>query len=290
MKKILLLALVAAMLLASAAQARVPGEMQIFNCEEWVSLRDQPDATSDRCAQVPLGAKVRGYYASHGDFSCCEYDGAVGYILNEYLQMPGGQPEPAQLPDGDPSYEFSLENGSCVRAWYGFASNSETLRIGCYTETDALLWSYETESLFSSELTAVTLFLNQKAETPMVMVHNSSYGLIALDASTGEEIWILPGSQVFLGASITHAVANDGTMYIGGYYGPDPVCISADGKVKWESSSMHTEYGMEIEFCWLNDIIVLSDGIAAHYNDCDGPAWVGYDTNGKMISWEREPE
>lgn len=285
MKKILLLALAMVLMLLPVARAQMPAEMEIINCEEWVSLRLQADAASDRIAQVNLGETVRGFFASHGDFSLCEYQGQTGYILNQYLQetevMIG-----VQLPEGEPSYEIPLADG-CIKVWYGFGSG-EILRMGCYDAQDALMWSYQSESLMSTELTGVELFLNLQAEEPMVMVHNKDFGLIALDAATGEEKWILSRGEISLGASITYAIAEDGTMYIGGYYGPDPVCISADGKVQWESSSQHDEDGSKTDFCWLNSIVVLSDGIAAHYDNCGEGAWVGYDHSGRMISWEKD--
>ena len=285
MKRILAFAF--ALLLCFAACAQTPDTLEIVNCESWVSLRCRPDSASERFAQVPLGAKLRGFYNPDGEFSYCEYEGRVGYILNEYLQA-SADDQPVTLPSGEPSREVDLENGGKIRAWYGFKESGEVLRIGCYTETDTLLWAYETESLISTELSGVAFFINEKAEAPMVMVHNSSYGLIALDIYTGETLWTLPESEVSLGASITYAVDADGRMYIGGYYGPDPVCISPEGKVQWESSSLHDENGTQLDFCWLDDIIILSDGIAAHYNNCDQPALVGYDFSGRMISWNWE--
>lgn len=287
MKRILILALAALMLLAGAAQAQAPGRMEIVNCEEWVSLRLQPDASSDRIAQVPLGESVRGFFASHGDFSVCEYQGAVGYILNSYLQEKEAVIG-VQLPAGDASYEIPLADG-CIRAWHGFGETGEVLRLGCYDAQNTLMWSYQTETLMSTELSGAEFFLNLYSEEPMVMVHNASLGLIALDAATGEMVWTLYQGEVSLGASITYAVAQDGTMYIGGYYGPDPVCISPEGEVKWQASSTHTEDGAQVEFTWMNSIVILSDGIAVHYDNCGEPAWAGFDTQGKMISYEYDP-
>lgn len=283
MKRILLLAL--ALMLLTAAHAQVPEEMQIINCEEWVSLRAQPDASSQRYAEVPLGETVRGFFDPKGDFSLCEYEGRVGYIMNKYLQE-RATVLPVTLPQGEPSYEIEMETGS-LKVWRGFGATGEIMRLGCYDAAGELIWSYQTETLMSTELSGVDVFLNLYAPESLVMVHNTSFGLIALDASTGEEAWVLPRSEVHLGGSIIYAVTADGSMYIGGYYGPDPVCISADGRVKWEASSLHTnDAGEKAGFTWLNSIVVLSDGIAAYYNNCDEPVWVGYDLKGKMIAWE----
>ena len=286
MKRMILLVLALMLAAMPCALAQVPLEMEIVNCEEWVSLRLQPDSASDRCAQVPLGAAVRGFYASHGEFSLCQYDGHTGYILNQYLQDKARVAE-VSLPQGEPSYELEIPGGK-LKVWRGFGATGEIMRLGCYDAAENLLWKYETESLVSTELSALDVFLNDGAQTPMVMVYNADCGLIALDSATGKEKWTLAAGEVNLGASITHALAGDGTMYIGGYYGPDPVCISPEGEVQWEASSMHEENGGQMDFCWLDSIVVLSDGIAAHYNNCDEPVWVGYDLKGRMISWEKD--
>lgn len=287
MKRILLLALTLLLAMAPCALAQVPLEMEIINCEEWVSLRLEPDAAAERCAEVPLGETVRGFFASHGDFSLCEYDGRVGYILNKYLQDKARIGD-AVLPQGEPSYEIAMDGGS-LKVWRGFGKTGEIMRLGCYDAAGSLLWAYESETLSSTELSGLDVFLNQSAEQPMVMAYNCDFGLTALDAATGAEIWTLSAGEADLGASITYAVANDGAMYIGGYYGPDPVCITPAGKVKWQASSSHkTESGEKADFTWMNSIVVLSDGIAVHYDNCDDPVWVGYDLKGKMISWQKD--
>jgi len=286
MKKTLVLVLVA-LLCASCALAEVPCEMKVVNCQEWVSLRAEPDSASQRFAEVKLGETVKGFYESNGDFTQCVYNGAVGYIMTQYLEVVSTVPAPVQ-PAGEPSVELALADGS-VRAWKGLSDTAETIYLGRYDAQGQLLWDYATESLGSTELEALTVFQNEKAEVPMVMVYNSYYGLIALDAATGNEIWTLPVSEVSLGGSIVHAVSSDGTMYIGGYYGPDPAAISADGKLLWRASSAHNEEGVgETTFYWMDNIVDLSDGIAVHYENGGSPVWVGYDLKGKMVSWEAE--
>ena len=60
------------------------------------------------------------------------------------------------------------------------------------------------------------------------------------------------------GGSITHAVGADGTIYVGGYYGPEPVAISRAGEVLWQASTGSDIY-------WLYDIQVLPEGVLASY-------------------------
>ena len=83
-------------------------------------------------------------------------------------------------------------------------------------------------------------------------------GLTAYDAASGEAAWRVPTDAVNLGGSITHAVDADGTIYVGGYYGPEPVAISSAGEVLWQASTGSDIY-------WLYDIQVLPEGVLASY-------------------------
>lgn len=285
MKKILILMIVAAMLLTSAAMAKVPSEMKVVNCKEWVSLRAEPNSEAQRFAEVKLGETVRGFYASYGDFTQCEYEGAVGYILNDYLEVMGGVKEITRDASAEPTYSQPMEDGS-LAVWKDYSDFGETMYLARLDASGNEIWHYATESLSSTELSMVDAFVNTPAG--LVMVYNNDYGLIALDAATGMEKWTLPCSEVSLGGSITGAVGSDGSMYIGGYYGPDPVGISADGKVLFESESLYEgEYG-PATFYWLHEISVQENGITARYENGDMPVKASFDFSGKMISWEKE--
>lgn len=99
--------LLAALLMLSCAGALASGNyylgtMRVVNCEEWVSLRLLPDASSERIVKVPLGAVVEAYYENE-EFTYCYYDTRWGYIRNEYLAM-----ESAYDPTGLGSVEQEL--------------------------------------------------------------------------------------------------------------------------------------------------------------------------------------
>lgn len=66
-----------------------PECMIIVNCEEWVSLREEPSTAAARIVQVPLGAMVYNCEPDVNGFVYCEYDGLYGFILEEYLAHPG---------------------------------------------------------------------------------------------------------------------------------------------------------------------------------------------------------
>ena len=93
---------------------------------------------------------------------------------------------------------------------------------------------------------------------PLVMLYAYGDGLTAIDPASGAEVWRVGSEQVNLGGSITHAVGADGTIYVGGYYGPEPVAISSAGEVLWQASTGSDIY-------WLYDIQVLPEGVLASY-------------------------
>ena len=62
--------------------------MQVYNCREFVSLRDERSTSSKRLAKVPLGAYVLAFpeAGEKNGFILCMYGGEYGYILSEYLR------------------------------------------------------------------------------------------------------------------------------------------------------------------------------------------------------------
>ena len=61
------------------------GSMKVVNCEEWVSLREKPDARAERIVKVPLGAIVENCRVQTNKFIYAEYNGKKGYIDSQYL-------------------------------------------------------------------------------------------------------------------------------------------------------------------------------------------------------------
>ena len=62
------------------------GVMQVVNCEEWVSLRAEASANSDRITQIPVGDCVLAYENEDG-FIRCNYNGLMGYVQAQYLEQ-----------------------------------------------------------------------------------------------------------------------------------------------------------------------------------------------------------
>ena len=271
MKRMLLVLLVIALCIPCGALAE--GMLKIVNCQDWVSLRSAPDSGSERLAQVPLGALVTGEYEMYAEFSHCSYNGVSGYILNEYLEAPALA---AQV------------NGCTVLAERSYAGSGEVMELACLDANGSELWKRVFQSPYSTELDCTDAFMAGTAAEPMVLVHVSGVGLTALDLYTGQEKWTLGEDVVSLGGSLSCAVGEDGTMYLGGYYGPDPVAISVDGEVLWQSSSVYGEQdGYPMEFWWLYALELGPDGLTATYDMSadERGGQVLYSLDGQMLSY-----
>ena len=88
MKRVLCVLLCAALLLGAvpALAVTVSDVMCVYNCSEWVSLRETPDTSAKRLAKVYLGELVTDCQEAANNFIQCEFGGKVGYILATYLK------------------------------------------------------------------------------------------------------------------------------------------------------------------------------------------------------------
>ena len=271
MKRMLLVLLVIALCIPAGALAETA--MKIVNCQDWVSLRSAPSTQAERLAQVPLGALVTGEYDPYAGFSYCSYEGVSGYILNEYLE------EPAL---------YAQVDGRTIIAERSYAGSGEVMELACLDANGSELWKRVFQSPYATELDCTDAFVAGTAAEPTVLVHVSGVGLTALNLYTGQEKWTLSNEVVDLGGSLSCAVGEDGTMYLGGYYGPDPVAISADGRVLWQSSSAYGEQdGYPMEFWWLYALELGPDGLTATYDMSadERGGQVLYSLDGQMLSY-----
>ena len=268
MKRILACLLTAALALVLCAAAAEGGmTMVVVNCSEWVSLRSYPSTSAERLARVPLGEVVYDcVYAGEGFFRCT-YEGDTGYILAQYLiQAEYGEPEePGAYDDAqDGEAEIVLdawESGLHVVAQRVYAGEGERLSVYCEEADGERLWSRDTATTFLTELTLTYAFIAGTAQDPMVMVYNAETGLSALDIISGEERWVITPDETSLGAGISWTSAGDGTLYIGGYYGPDPVAIGRGGEVLWKSDSQGS--------FWLNGMRLEEGVLVCDYDSMD---------------------
>lgn len=144
------------------------------------------------------------------------------------------------------------------------------------------LWLKDTATHNITELMQTDIFIGGTMDKPLVMMYNACTGggLTAIDPATGDVVWELPRSTVNLGGSISYVVdGGTGIAYIGGYYGPDPVAVDANGNVLWQSDS-----GRE-GATWLYRVELEDDGIACAYGSMAGEntGTIVYDFNGNVL-------
>ena len=260
------------------------GNMMVDNCEEWVSLRDIPDTDGTRLAKVPLHSIVtdseRGPLT--GDFIFCNFDGKWGYILAKYLvpwEDPESEEDPALEENSDQSILDVTVNDyhiTAARSENRTLSDGEYVIINCEDPKGLPLWTYEATTDYTTELTLITVFIGGTEQDPLVMVSNSQKGLTALEVASGKERWSLDEN---VGASISWAVDKEGNTYIGGYYGPDPVCINMNGNIIWRSDSKGCY--------WLYNIEIVGDELVCSYDimdgDHDSPGTVTFGLDGTLL-------
>jgi len=89
MKKTVLLLLSAIFLLSFAAyaDASIGDQLMVANCNEFITLREEPDTSSRALAQIGLGELVNLVGGADDDFLMVEYMGQTGYVLARYVEV-----------------------------------------------------------------------------------------------------------------------------------------------------------------------------------------------------------
>ncbi len=252
------------------------GTMQVVNCQEWVSLRQKPSSSSDRLVKVPLGAYVFNCVAYNDAFIKCEYNNYSGYIMTEYLEKAdAGAPTPGpvstpKMDDYDtlwftpapviPKYismetaidyvdmmvlgdtvlneSFSVNDVTYhLYAVRPFSSTQEMMYVAAFDGNLRTIWARIMSENEIGQANALAAFAGGTAEAPCAMLYHSGVGLQCIDLVTGEEQWTLNRDVIDLGSGICWCVDTDGTLYIAGYFGPDPVAISTRGGILWISNA-----------------------------------------------------
>jgi len=247
-----ILCLIALLMNMSCAGAQSVPErgaaLTVVNCEEYINLRTAPDPKAEEMCEIGRYDTVVFLQEVNGKFYQVGYRGMIGYANRNYL-----------IPS-EWIYAGRKTNTEVIvtaeRDWMG---DGERAAFSAHSASGKRLWTYLSETSYMTELTLITGFYAGTDEQPLFMIYNAEKGLTALDLYSGRELWTLYPSEVHLGGSITWAVGEDGTMYIGGYYGPDPVAISADGEVLWQSSSG------DDDAYWLYDLWLTPDSVWAIY-------------------------
>ena len=277
------------------------GAMRVVWCKEFVSLREEPKKTSNRLAEVPLGDIVYSC-TDIGDyrFYKCEYQGLTGYVLKGYL-IPAPECEPPLSSSitkkmtmeevvgaGETVLEWKDYNMSVIAAHEFVKENRkdwEVLRIGCFIDGTPI-WGHEEKCEVFSQYNMLKAFIGGISDDWQVMVYNGAYGLSLLDLLSGKERWCVTTAYCPMGNAAAVTVGSDGTVYLAGTDGPDPVAISLDGRVLWKSEiddpDVYNPYEISAE----------SSSIHVKYESgmTEGYKLVTLDSNGQLVSIRNQKE
>lgn len=114
---------------------------------------------------------------------------------------------------------------------------SEELKVACFAVDNTPLWGYVTCVEFATELAQTEVFIGGTVQEPCVMINNADLELAKIVITTGDVAWALKKDLIVLGGGLCHYTDADGTMYFASFENPDPVCITADGDILWESNA-----------------------------------------------------
>ena len=286
-----------------ASTASVPvglGDMQIANCDAWVSLRESPNTSSSRLMQVPLGAVVTDCMQAANGFIECSYSDVRGYILAEYLNPADGGSAGITYASlmGFGREVCRVQAGEYTVVARSSFSDIEVLKVAVFDSEMNTVWDYTTSTYASLMLSLVDAFVAGTEEEPLVIVYNGHQdeinaasgalvermqapestaawsdpvmnipveespvpqALTAFDLKTGKIVWSLSDAETGLNGGLVYAVSEDGMLYIGGYLGPDPICISPDGTILCKTSAD------DDSVFWLYEISLEKNGIVALY-------------------------
>ncbi len=314
MKRILACLIAVACLLTAFALAEEPKPtmtMKVIKCKQAVNLRKGPSTDTDSLGLVPLDTELTGCVAEEGtDWVRVTFQDVTGYIRNDFLELIAvEQPETgeeeeeevyvpiadrplvAEAPIADINQASGYTDDSLVleqnlgdvrvvgRRIY-MPANEYLMVVGLDANGNQL-WKREVMTPDLTEMTQTDALIGGTAAAPLVLLYDDWLGLTALDPATGAIRWEITKEQIFLGGSVSRVVDANGTLYIGGYYGPDPVAISANGEVLWQADCSDRAAH------WMTSMELTENGIECWYgsiksDEGETTATVVYDFNGAV--------
>ena len=271
------------------------GAMRVVWCKEWVSLREQPGKTFKRIAEIPLGAIVYSCVdIGNPLFYQCESEGQTGYVLQGYL-IPAPECEPPLsasitrkmtmeevIGDGEVVLDWKDYNMSVVAAREYVTEKRkewEVLRVGCFIN-DQPVWGHEERCEVFSQYEMLKVFIGGVEDDWQVMLFDGGYGLSRLDLLSGKEKWCIRTGDCPMGNAAAIAVDDNGTVYLAGTDGPDPVAISLDGRVMWQADVSNPDVYGPYEIMLENNMIQVKyeSGMTNGYK------LVSFDSAGTLLS------
>ena len=89
---------------AAPAGESLAGTTWYADCEEFITLRAEPNTGAAALTTIPRGGEMI-YVSPAGEFTCVEYQGQRGYVLTSYIARSGGAPAVNPAPETDPPAE-----------------------------------------------------------------------------------------------------------------------------------------------------------------------------------------
>ena len=89
---------------AAPAGESLAGTTWYADCEEFITLRAEPNTGAAALTTIPRGGEMT-YVSPAGEFTCVEYQGQRGYVLTSYIARSGGAPAVNPAPETDPPAE-----------------------------------------------------------------------------------------------------------------------------------------------------------------------------------------
>lgn len=89
---------------AAPAVESLAGTTWYADCEEFITLRAEPNTGAAALTTIPRGGEMT-YVSPAGEFTCVEYQGQRGYVLTSYIARSGGAPAVNPAPETDPPAE-----------------------------------------------------------------------------------------------------------------------------------------------------------------------------------------
>lgn len=109
---------------AALADMRVGDEARVVNCNEYITLREEPSTSAAALARMPLGARVTVIRDDGSDFIYVHYGHEAGYALRGYLERTKDYEGRSVSPSGEERYNVNLflsnftEAGFTWREWH----------------------------------------------------------------------------------------------------------------------------------------------------------------------------
>jgi len=217
MMKRILACIIAIACLLTAVAALADGDMRVIKVKQAVNMRQQTNTDSAVVAQVPLGTVLSGCTKVEGtDWYQVTYEGATGYIREDFLESVGGQSAPAETqsePAPAEPVEAAPAEPAAAPAEQAPASSidAQPSEIVLPPEIDRPIQSINDASSYSDDYIILdTTLKGVRVVARQIFRENNEYMMVVGMDASGKVIWV----QETLTGDITELMQTD--CFVGG--------------------------------------------------------------------------